>query len=75
MEIMLMVQHLVVDMIFIFQINQIKITVHMQILNIHIFIQIMLKIHNKHGKNFQEENKINILKQNNIKCINLYLND
>jgi hypothetical protein len=51
MEIVLMVQHLVVDMIFIFQINQIKITVHMQRLDIHIFIQIMFIIINKHGKN------------------------
>ncbi len=54
-------------------INQIKITIHMQILGIHIFIQIMFIILNKHGKNFQE---VNILKQNNIKFINyLHLND
>ncbi len=75
MDIMIMVHYLVVDMIFIFQINQIKITVHVQILDIRIFIQIMFIILNKHGRNFQEENKIIILKQNNIKCINLYLND
>ncbi len=62
-------------LIFKFKINQIKITVHIQVLDIHIFIQIMFIILNNHGKNFQEENKIISLKQNNIKCINLYLND
>ncbi len=73
MDIMIMVHILVVDMILKFMINQMKITIHMQILGIHIFIQIMFIILNKHGKNFQEEN---ILKQNNIKCINyLHLND
>ncbi len=75
MEIVLMVQHLVVAMIFVFIINQIKIKIHMQVLDIHIFIQIMLMVLNKHGKNFQEENKIIILKQNNIKCIKLHSND
>jgi hypothetical protein len=70
-----MVQHLVVDMIFVFIINQIKITVHGQILDIHIFIQIMLMVLNKHGRNFQEQHKHIILRQNNIKCISLYLND
>ncbi len=44
MEIGLMVQYLVMEMIFIFIINQIKITNHLQILDIHIFIQIMLKV-------------------------------
>ncbi len=74
MDVVIVVQHLVVDMIFVLIINQIKI-IHMQILDIHIFIQIMFIILNKHGKNFQEQNKIYILKQNNIKCINLYSND
>jgi hypothetical protein len=53
-------------------INQIKIIIHGQILEVHIFIQIMFIILNKHGKNFQE---VISLKQNNIKCINLHLND
>ncbi len=69
-----MAQYLV-ELIFIFQIKQIKITVHTQILELPIFIQIMFVILNKHGKNFQEENKIKDLKQNNIKCIKLYSND
>jgi hypothetical protein len=73
MDVVIMVQDL--DLILLFQINQIKITVHGQILDIHIFIQIMLMVLNKHGRNFQEQHKHIILKQNNIKCINLYLND
>ncbi len=66
MEIELMVQYLVVEMIFIFIINQIKITNHIQILDIHILIQIMLNVLNNHGRDFQEKN---ILRQNDIKCI------
>ncbi len=73
MELVVLVQHL--DTILEFLINQIKIINQVQILDIHIFIQIMFIILNKHGKNSQEQNKINILKQNNIKCINLYSND
>jgi hypothetical protein len=56
MDIVIMVQHLVVDLILIFQINQIKIIIQVQELDIHLFIQIMFIILNKHGKNFQEEN-------------------
>jgi hypothetical protein len=74
MDLVIVVQYLVGEMIFIFQINQIKI-IQVQILDIHIFMQIMFIIHNKHLKNFQEKIKIMGLKQNNIKCINLYLND
>jgi hypothetical protein len=75
MEVVAMVHFLVVELILEFMINQIKITVHMHILDIHIFIQIMLIILYKHGKNFQEQNKVLNLKQNNIKYIKLHSND
>jgi hypothetical protein len=43
-----MAQYLVAEMIFALMINQIKL-IHMQILENHLFIRIMLRIINKHG--------------------------
>jgi hypothetical protein len=52
MEDLIFVQHLVVPILEL-KINLIKIVIHMHMLEIHIFIQIMFIILNKHGKNFQ----------------------
>jgi hypothetical protein len=47
-----MVRYLAVEMIFALLINQIKMF-HGQILEIHLFIRIILRVINKHGKNFK----------------------
>jgi hypothetical protein len=56
-----LVHHLVVPILEL-EINLIKIIIHLQMLEIHIFIQIMFIILDKHGKNFQVINKIKILR-------------
>jgi hypothetical protein len=70
---LVVVHYLVVDMIFTFKIKQIKI-IHLQVLDIHIFIQIILIRMHQQVKNFKVLNKVLILRQNNIKFINLYSN-
>ncbi len=68
-EIANMARYLAVEMIFALIINQIKIF-QGQILEINLFIRMILRVIDKHGKNFKVLDKFMNLGQNNIKYIN-----